>query len=64
MDDTLLVTGPAFQQSPADAVLVTPLHGSQQPLAQALSFANIGTVDPHVVGAPWWSANVLTRSAG
>jgi hypothetical protein len=62
--DSLVVTGPVFQQLAADVMLVTPTHLPQATLADALSFANLGTVDPHVVGAPWWSANGLTRSAG
>ncbi len=40
--DSLLVTGPVFQQLSADAILVTPSGGSQQSLAAALAAAGSG----------------------
>jgi hypothetical protein len=41
--DTLLVTGPVFQQISADSILVTPPGGTQTTLAAAI---NGGTLDP------------------
>jgi hypothetical protein len=52
--DTLLVTGPTFQQTSIDAILVTPTGGAQAALANLLNggtVANAGTFTSAAVGS-------------
>lgn len=66
--DTIVVTGPVFQQSPADGMLVTPTGGTQGTLADKLA-AGLITAAPitattlNASGAVAFSNASLTLSA-